>query len=312
MPAAMNRELAVGYALLVGAIALWSGNAVVARAAMLAEIPPLAFNFWRWALALVILLPFTASGVWRQRRLFLEGWRYFAAFGFVAVTLFNDLYYTGLQYTTAVQGSLIMAILPMLVLILAAVFLSHRITARQIWGVVLSIAGAATIILRGDPELFHTFAVNIGDLWCLAAVVVWAVQIIMLRWKPAEIDMLPFMTVIIAAGVVFQAPLYLWEHSAGHVFRPDVNALALMLYVALFAAVIGTTMYNSGVIKVGPTNSGYFGNLYPAFATALANIFLGEPFEWFHGLGGVLVLTGIFIATFSRRRAPAQKPEHSP
>ena len=101
-------------------------------------------------------------------------------------------------------------------------------------------------------------------------------------------------------------------HSAGHVFRPDANILGLVLYVALFAAVIGTAMYNSGVIKVGPTNSGYFGNLYPAFAAALAIIFLDEPFEWFHGLGGVLVLTGIYIATISRRRAPAQEPEPSP
>ncbi len=306
----MNRDLTVGYALLVGAIALWAGNAVVARAAMLADVPPFAFNFWRWALALVIFLPFTAARVWRQRATFLAGWRYFAAFGLVAVTLFNDFYYTGLQYTTAVQGSLIMAILPMLVLILAAVFLAHRITARQIWGVALSIAGAAVILLRGDPELLSTLAVNIGDLWCLAAVVVWAVQIMMLRWKPAEIDMLSFMTVIIAVGVVFQAPLYLWEHSAGHVFTPDANILALILYVALFAAVIGTTMYNSGVIKVGPTTSGYFGNLYPAFAAGLAIIFLGEPFEWFHGLGGVLVLAGIYVATVSRR--PETPPVSDP
>ena len=128
-----------------------------------------------------------------------------------------------------------------------------------------------------------------------------AIQIMMLRWKPTEVAILPFMTVIIAAGVVFQAPLYVWEHSTGHVFRPDANTLAFTLYVALFAAVIGTTMYNSGVIKVGPTTSGYFGNLYPAFAAVLAIIFLGEPFEWFHGLGGALVLAGIYIATVSRR-----------
>ena len=74
MPAKMNREFAVGCALLVGAITLWSGNAVVAREAMLEDVPPLAFNFWRWTLALIILSPFTASGVWQQRRAFLEGW----------------------------------------------------------------------------------------------------------------------------------------------------------------------------------------------------------------------------------------------
>ena len=41
----MKRDLAIGYGLLVGAIWLWAGNAVVARTAMLADVPPFAFNF---------------------------------------------------------------------------------------------------------------------------------------------------------------------------------------------------------------------------------------------------------------------------
>jgi drug/metabolite transporter (DMT)-like permease len=301
----MNRELAIGYALLAGALALWAGNAVVARAAMLADVPPLAFNFWRWLLALLIFLPFTARNVWRLRGVFAGRWLYFAGFGLGSVTLFNSLYYTGLQYTTAVQGSLIMALLPMLVLVLVAVFLAHRITSRQVWGVVLSVSGAAVIVLRGDAELARTLAVNIGDLWCLAAVLVWATQILMLRWKPAEIDMLSFMTVTIAAGVAFQAPLVVWEHVGGHPFAPDATSLGFIFYVALFAGVIGTTMYNAGVIRVGAATSGYFGNLYPAFAAALAIVFLGEKFEWFHGVGGVAVLAGIGLATIGRARAPS-------
>lgn len=302
----MKRELAIGYGLLVGAIWLWAGNAVVARTAMLADVPPFAFNFWRWALALLIILPFTARRVWRHRRLIRERWLYFAAFGLCSVTLFNDFYYIGLQTTTAVQGSLIMAVLPVVVLILVTVFLDHRITRRQIWGAVLSIAGAAVIVLQGDPRLLRTLAVNIGDLWCLAAVAVWAIQIVMLRWKPAEISIAPFMTVAIAFGVALQVPLYSWEHVSGDVFRPDGSTLLLVGYVALFASAIGTTMYNSGVIRVGPANAGYFANLYPAFAAILAIAFLGEPFEWYHGAGGAFVLAGIYFATMSRR------PESAP
>ena len=306
----MNRDLGIGYALLVGAIWLWAGNAVVARTAMLADVPPIAFNFWRWALALLIFLPFTARGVWRHRRLVRERWLYFPVYGLMSVTLFNNLFYLGLQSTTAVQGSLIMAILPVLVLILVATVLGQRITGRQIAGAVITITGAAVIVLRGDAEVFRTLAINVGDAWCLAAVVVWAIQILMLRWKPIEIEITPFMTVIIAFGVAFQIPLYVWEHAAGDVFRPDGTSLLLVLYVALFAAVIGTTMYNAGVIRVGPANAGYFANLYPACAAVLAIIFLGESFEWYHGAGGLLILFGIYLATVTRQRATV--PETGP
>ena len=79
--------------------------------------------------------------------------------------------------------------------------------------------------------------------------------------------------------------------------------LMFLAYVAVVASVFGTTLFNSGVIRVGPATSGYFGNLYPVFASVLAVFLLGENFEWFHGVGGVLVLGGIYFATVARRNS---------
>lgn len=301
----MNRNLAIGYTFLVVAIWLWAGNSVVARSAMVADVPPLALNFFRWVGALLIFLPFTARGVWRQRRAFLDHWLYCVAFGLVSVTAFNSVFYVGLQYTTAVQGSLIQSILPVLVLILVATLPSEHVTGRQLWGVVLSIAGAAVILLRGDPEMALTLSLNKGDLWCLGAVAIWAVQVLLLRWKPARFDMPCFMTVIIAAGVVGMIPLWLLERSTGRVIEFTPTTLAFLAYVAVFASVIGAALFNAGVVRIGTATSGYFGNLYPVFSAILAVGFLGEAFMWFHALGGALVLGGIYLATVTRRAATA-------
>ena len=303
MTGPFNRDLVIGCALLATALLLWAGNVSVTRAAMLQDVPPLAFNFWRWTLALAIFVPFTARRVWRQRRVIRARWRFFIAFGVVSIAAFNSFYYVGLQYTTAVQGSLIMAFLPVLVLISVVAFMGERISRRQIHGVVLSIAGAVLIVLRGDPGRLLALDLNIGDVWCLAALVVWSWQILLLRRKPASLDMLSFMTVTIAVGVAFQAPAYLWEVGTGRNLVPTWQTLASLGYVALFASVIGTTMYNAGVIRVGSATAGNFGNLYPLFAAGLAVTFLGEPFEWFHGVGVVLVLGGIYFATVPRAQA---------
>ena len=303
MTAPFNRDLVIGCAFLATGLLLWAGNVSITRAAMLEDVPPLAFNFWRWSLALAIFLPFTAHRVWRQRHAILARWKFFTAFGLVSITAFNSLYYVGLQYTTAVQGSLIMALLPVLVLVSLIAFTGERITGRQVQGVALSIAGAALIVLRGDIDVLLTLRFNIGDLWCLGALIVWSWQILMLRRKPANLDMPTFMTVTIAVGVAFQAPAYLWEIGTGRNLVPTWQTLAFLGYVAGFASVIGTTMYNAGVVRVGTATAGNFGNLYPLFAAGLAVIFLGEPFEWFHGVGAVLVLAGIYFATVSRARA---------
>ena len=304
-PGRLNRDLVIGCTLLATALLLWAGNVSATRAAMLESVPPLAFNFWRWTLALAVFLPFTANRVWRQREVFRAHWRFFAVFSGVSITAFNSLYYVGLQYTTAVQGSLIMALLPVLVLLSVSAFFRQRVSGRQMTGVALSIVGAGLIILRGEAEMMRTLRLNVGDLWCLAAVILWSWQILLMRWKPPSIDMPSFMTVVIVFGLAFQAPAFAWEAAAGRHFVASPETLAYLGYVALFASVIGTTMYNAGVVKLGPATASVFGNLYPLFAAGIAVIFLGEPFEWYHGAGAILVLSGIYVATIApHQRSP--------
>ena len=133
----------------------------------------------------------------------------------MSVTCFNTFFYIGLKQTTAIQGSLIQAVLPVMVLILVVTVLRERISGIQIMGVILSILGAAIILLRGDPEVARTLHLNPGDLWCLTAVIFWAFQLLLLRWKPPQLAMPEFMTVVIGWGVVLMIPAWLWEMSTG-------------------------------------------------------------------------------------------------
>ncbi|MBS0002266.1 MAG: DMT family transporter [Thioalkalivibrio sp.] len=63
-----------------------AGNFVLARA-LHADIPPIALSFWRWTIALTILLPFVAAGLWRQRDLIRRHWALLTLFAIVAIGL---------------------------------------------------------------------------------------------------------------------------------------------------------------------------------------------------------------------------------
>lgn len=297
----MNRPLAFGYGFLVLSVLLWAGNSVAARAAMGIDIPPIGLAWWRWTVALAIFLPFTAAGIWRDRALIRRHWKILVTFGVANIACYNTFFYLGLEHTTAIQGSLIQSVLPVLVLLLGLTCFGERITSRQWRGVALSLAGAVLIIGRGDLETLRALRLNVGDLWCLAAVVVWAVQTILMRWKPREMPITQFMTVVTAIGVVALAPAYAWEHSTGRVMPLDWTTAGLVFYVAFFASVIASTMYNEGVFRVGAATSGYFGNLFPVFSTALAIFILGETIAWYHWIGAAAVLGGIYLASVDRR-----------
>ena len=62
-----SKSRALAYTGLVLTPLFWAGNAVVARGTV-QDIPPLSMSFWRWIIALAILLPFGLPGVLRHRQ----------------------------------------------------------------------------------------------------------------------------------------------------------------------------------------------------------------------------------------------------
>lgn len=300
----MNRPSVLGFVYLCLALLFWAGNAIIGRSAPHLGIPPLALTFWRWGLALAIFAPLGLPRVVRQRAVIRTHWKVFAVYGVCAVGCFNTFLYTALQYTTAVQASLIQSILPVLVVLLAWGFLGQRIRFRQGLGVAISILGAALIVIRGNPRLLLALDLNVGDLWMLGAVSVWAVQTLAVRWIPKDVDLVAFQTVVIAIGLVFIVPFYLGEIARGRTMPLRPASVLFVAYAAVFASVLALTFFNLGVMRLGAHTAGFLSNLYPVFSSALAVLILGEAFRWFHLVGGGLTLSGIYFATARQSATP--------
>jgi len=279
----------------------WAGNFVLARALHM-EITPIALSFWRWAIALLILLPFVYSGLWQQRRLLLRHWPVLTLFAVLGVTNYNTFAYLGLQHTTATNGVLLSSVTP--VVIVALSFLLFRVPLRgtQLFGILLSLAGVVLIATEGRPQMLAGLEINRGDLWILAASLDWALYSVFLRWRPAGLEAKTFLTAIIAIGLLPLAVLYAWDLAAGHRFALDATNLAAIGYVALFPSVLAYVFWNRAVAEMGPNRTGQYLHLMPAFGAALAILLLGERLQGFHLAGAVMIAVGIVLATFNRRR----------
>jgi drug/metabolite transporter (DMT)-like permease len=88
------------YLLLTLAPLFWACNWIVGRG-LHAEIPPMAMTFYRWAFAVVFMLPFALPQVRRQWPLIRLRWRVLLLLGVLGVGAHNALAYLGLNYTTA-------------------------------------------------------------------------------------------------------------------------------------------------------------------------------------------------------------------
>ena len=295
MASANPRIKASPYLLLVLTALFWSGNWVVARALLSGDVTPFTMVFWRWAIALAIILPFAYPHLCKQWGVIRSSWKILVLLGTLG-TFFNTVFaYIGLQYTTATNGAMLNSSIPILIILISWVFLGTRFSAAQWLGVFISLTGVLSIICRGDIHVFLNLTLNIGDIWVLISMVAWATYTVCLKWRP-ELHPYAFIAALMAVGVIAVTPLYLHELWMNHGAMPThLGSWIGLLYVGIFPAVIAYMFWNQAVEQVGPSRAGLFVHLMPVFGSILAIFFLGEALHSYHFYGIALILIGIYL-----------------
>ena len=288
--------LASPYLLLVLTILFWSGNFIVGRA-MRTDIAPVALSFWRWAVALIVLLPFALPHVRAQWRAVLHSWRMLAMFGILGVANFSTFVYIGLHSTTATNAVFVNAISPVVIVALSWVLLDQAIKSRQAVGITLSLIGVIAIIMRGDLRALMALQFNLGDLWILAGVLSWALYSVCLKWRPAGLHWLSFTIATVAIGLLVLLPFYIWEVGQGAHVSVNPAIVGSVLYLGIFPSVLSYIFWNRAVMQVGANKAGQFMYLMPVFGTILSMLFLDEKLHWFHLAGISLIFFGIYLST---------------
>lgn len=292
----MMRIKAHPFLLLTLTTLFWAGNFVLGRAVK-NSIPPISLAFWRWALAFLILLPFSIPHVRAQWPLLKKNSLLLVVYGALGVSCFNTFVYIGLHLTTATNALILNSVIPILIVLLSRLFAATPVSTRQAAGIVISLAGVLTIICRANLNVLWTFQINSGDIWILLAVISWAFYTFLLRQRPADIHPLSFLASIIAVGLVPLSAMYAWELSQGVTFVLEPANIASILYVALFPSVLAFIFWNQAVREIGPNKAGFFLYLMPVFGAVLSAVFLGEAIRIFHIIGIVLIFSGIHLST---------------
>jgi drug/metabolite transporter (DMT)-like permease len=150
------------YLLLSLTALFWAGNIVLARY-VAGHVPPMTLSCVRWIGAFVVLLPFAWPHLkrdWPALRARLPLMVVLSATGFA---INNALSYWALQYTQALNALLIQSSGPLFVALWSLLF-GMRLTWAQLAGIVISLAGVLTIILRGDLGALASIQFNKGDV----------------------------------------------------------------------------------------------------------------------------------------------------
>ena len=287
---------------LAATLLLWSGNWIVARAVR-DDIAPGIATAGRLAIVLLILLPFTFSGL-KSKLGKLQGTTTLLALGFFGGGLHLAFQWLGLHYTTATSATLYLSTAPIFILLLARPLLGERIAPRQWIGVAVSFCGVALIgtqgrLLQGMAQL--TF--NVGDALALLSMVFWGAYTVFLRLRHDALDTPEFLTLLCAMGLLTMLPWVGWELlNDAKANLSAVGALAVV-YSAVGSLLLAGWGWTYVVKRIGAARAGVTMHLMPGIAVVLSMIFLGEYPSWYHGAGIMLILAGVGLSSWRRLSA---------
>lgn len=291
----MPRFLSNPYLLLTLTALFWSGNMVIGRGVR-ADVPPMALAFWRWLIAFAFILPLALPHLKTQWPLLRARWKTVVALGLLGIGGYNTIAYVALQYTVATNAVLLNSFIPIATMAISWAFLGKRLRRLGAFGVALSLIGVLTIVARGEWQVLLHLNLNIGDLWMMLAVLVWAAYTVGLGWRPAGVHPMLLLAAFILVGLLALAPAYAWEIASGRQINVSGGSLLALAYIGIFPSFIGYIFYNRGVAEIGPGKASLFIHLMPVFGTLLAALFLNEVPQAYHIVGIVLIFAGIALS----------------
>lgn len=310
-----NRQKA--YLLLLATAIIWGMASPVIKFTLF-QIKPFAFLFWRFFITCLIFLPAFVI-IARREKESLLGLLRIAPLGILGITLTLSFIFLGLERTTALDASVLVAIAPIFICVAGVLFLKEKITRLEMIGITLAFTG--TIIMIAQPLLEGTtFAARnlIGNLLIIISNLAWTAYVILSKEEfkkhsPFIITATSFFT-----GLLTILPLALAEQGINlfH-YQPllfSSGAIWGVIYMSLFSSVIAYFTFALGLRLIEASEASLFAYLQPIFAAPLAVFWLGEKITFPFILGASIIVLGIFLAEASRfgpkNRAGGNSPTH--
>ncbi len=274
-------------------------------------VEPMQLLGYRFAIAALTLTILQLSGVikinFRGKK--LKTLMLLALFQPVVYFIFETI---GVKMSSASEAGMIIATIPVIVTIFSVIFLKERPSIWQVGCVLLSVSGVVFIVFMKESGGGGNI---LGMLILFGAVLAAGVYNILSRklslsFKPVEITYVMMWTGAIAFNVIALSQKVL-EGNVREYFNLLTNhqVLTSILYLGILSSIGAFFLLNYMLSKMEASRSAVFANLTTVIAIIAGVVFRGEPFYWFHIVGSVLILIGVYGTNYfndiSERKSPA-------
>ena len=272
-----------------------ASNLIVARGGV-EYVPPISLAFWRWAVVVLILLPFTYLPLINNFKIIKKEFKKLFFLGAMGCGVCGAFPFLAGETTTVTNMGIIYTSSPIFIILISAIFFNEKINFMKIIGLISCLIGVFAIIIKGDLNLLLNLNFTIGDLWMLAAAIGWALYSIYLFYWKSELPIFQRFTLVAFFGAISLLPFYIIEEVVVQRTSFNLQFFSWVVFAAISPGIIAFTLYTQAQKSLGASLTGFTLYVFTIYAAIYGFIFFDEKLETFHYIGTVLVFIGVYLA----------------
>jgi drug/metabolite transporter (DMT)-like permease len=281
--------------LLLVANVVYATSYVVTRVALDA-FPPAMLAFLRLLVAGAVLAPLV-----RRVPLPAGAGARILGMGVIGFAVAFALTNWGIRHSSATNAALLIIVEPMTLLLLGPALLGERLTRREVVGAALTLLGAVVVVTDGIPGVTLGILPRWrGDVLLALSGVAYALYSLLGRPVLTAANATAVTARSIVWGAVAMAPLAALEWTAGERPVASVAGVAGTLYLAVVITAWGYVVWNWALARVEAARAAAFLAVQPVVGALLGAVLLGDPVSAYTGVGGALIVVGIWMSAAAR------------
>ena len=222
--------------------------------------------------------------------------------GLLGIVLNQGCFTFGLSLTSPVDASIMTTTMPIVTMILAALFLKEPVTPKKVIGIFLGSIGALTLILSnrgGDTEGGSVW----GDALCMAAQISFACYLTIFKKLIARYHVITLMKWMFTYAAICFIPFSYHDFSVMDWAAFPVEVWLEVGYFILFGTYVAYILMLVGQKSLRPTVVSMYNYMQPVVGSCVA-VFAGmATFGWVKIVAALLIFTGVYVVTQSKSRA---------
>ncbi|MEH6460905.1 DMT family transporter [Chitinimonas sp. JJ19] len=195
-------------------------------------------------------------------------------------------YFTALKYASASLTALLLYTFPVIVTLIAAVWLHEPLTRRKVAALLLASVGLALTVgdaLSGSP---------VGIAFGLGAALIYSVYIAVGTKLTPQAGALPSATVVMLGGALTFLLVSLWQ---APVMPHSPLGWTAIAAIGVMCSVIAALAFFAGLARVGASEAAMLSTFEPVVTVVLAAGLLGERLSVSQCLGGAVIIAAVLL-----------------